>query len=112
LSTAVFGAKKGDVIAAQTANGVEYAIVRIEQILRDDDARVPERMTQAETAVRASVQRDLIASLERVARDRAKPQIFPAMIRSALGLSAETPAPAGKAAPASPPAPAAPPKTP
>jgi peptidyl-prolyl cis-trans isomerase D len=104
LSNAVFGAKKGDIIAAQTANGVEYAIVRVEDILRDDDARVPERMTQAETAVRQSVQRDLIASLERVARDRAKTQVYPAMVRRALGLSAETPAAgaAGKTAPASP----------
>jgi peptidyl-prolyl cis-trans isomerase D len=103
LSTAVFSAKKGDIIAAQTANGVEYAIVRIENILRDDDARVPERMTQAETAVRASVQRDLIASLERVARDRAKTQIFPNMMRAALGLTGDASAPAGKAPPASPP---------
>lgn len=95
LSTAVFSAKKGDVVAAQTANGVEYAIVRIENILRDNDATVPERMTQAETAVRESVQRDLIASLERVARDRAKTQVFPAMVRSALGLSADTATPAG-----------------
>jgi peptidyl-prolyl cis-trans isomerase D len=110
LSTAVFGAKKGDVIAAQTANGVEYAIVRVEDILRDDDAVVPERINQAETAVRQSVQRDLIASLERVARDRAKTQIYPDAVRRALGLSADT-APTtnavGKA-----PSPPAPPKTP
>jgi peptidyl-prolyl cis-trans isomerase D len=95
LSSAVFGAKKGDVIAAQTANGVEYAIVRVEDILRDNDAKVPERMTQAETAVRESVQRDLIASLERVARDRAKTQLFPNMVRSALGLTGDAAAPAG-----------------
>jgi peptidyl-prolyl cis-trans isomerase D len=108
LSGAVFGAKKGDIIAAQTANGVEYALVRIEEILRDDDATVPERMTQAEAAVRASVQRDLIASLERVARDRAKAQLFPDMMRRALGDTSETSAPAGKA----PTGPATPPKTP
>jgi peptidyl-prolyl cis-trans isomerase D len=91
LSAAVFGAKKGDIVLAQTANGVEYAIVRIEDVLRDDDATVPDRMAQAETAVRASVQRDLIASLERVARDRAKAQLFPAMMRAALGDAPETP---------------------
>jgi peptidyl-prolyl cis-trans isomerase D len=107
LSTAVFGAKKGELIVAQTANGVEYAIVRIEEILRDDDAVVPERMTQAETAVRASVQRDLIASLERVARERSKTQLFPDMMRRALGDTVETPGAAAKA-----PAPPAPPKTP
>lgn len=107
LSTAVFGAKKGEIVAAQTANGVEYAIVRVEDILRDDDATVPERMTQAETAVRASVQRDLIASLERVARDRAKTQLYPDMMRRALGDTAETAGAAPKA-----PGPPAPPKTP
>jgi peptidyl-prolyl cis-trans isomerase D len=108
LSTAVFAAKKGEVVSAQTANGVEFAVVRIEDILRDDDAVVPERMTQAETAVRQSVQRDLIASLERVARDRARTQIYPAMVRSALGLTNDAPAtPAGKAA-----TPPAPPKAP
>ena len=102
LSTAVFGAKKGQIVAAQTANGVEYAIIRIEDVLRDDDATVPERMTQAETAVRASVQRDLIASLERVARERSKTQLFPEMMRRALGDTPEAAA-AGKTAPATPP---------
>jgi peptidyl-prolyl cis-trans isomerase D len=82
LSGAVFGAKKGDVIAAQTANGVEYAIIRIEDILRDNDAKVPDRMTQAESA-------------ERVARDRAKTQLYPNMVRSALGLTGDAAAPAG-----------------
>jgi peptidyl-prolyl cis-trans isomerase D len=108
LSSAVFGAKKGEVIVAQTGNGVEYAIVRIEEVLRDDDATVPERMTQAETAVRASVQRDLIASLERVARDRAKTQLFPDMMRRALGDTVETTGTPAKA----PATPAVPPKTP
>jgi peptidyl-prolyl cis-trans isomerase D len=103
LSTAVFGAKKGEIVAAPTANGVEYAVVRIEDILRDDDATVPERMTQAETAVRASVQRDLIAALERVARDRSKTQLFPAMVGRALGDSAETANAAAKSPPATPP---------
>ena len=106
LSTAVFAAKKGEIVVGQTANGVEYAIVRVEEILRDDDATVPERLAQAETAVRASVQRDLIASLERVARDRAKIQLFPDMMRRALGDTVETPGAPAKA-PAS-----APPKTP
>jgi peptidyl-prolyl cis-trans isomerase D len=108
LSAAVFGAKKGDIVLGQTANGVEYAIVRIDEVLRDDDATVPERMAQAETAVRASVQRDLVAALERVARDRAKAQLYPDMMRRALGDTAETAGGAGKA----PAAPAAPPKTP
>jgi peptidyl-prolyl cis-trans isomerase D len=108
LSAAVFGAKKGDIVLGQTANGVEYAIVRIDEVLRDDDATVPERMAQAETAVRASVQRDLVAALERVARDRAKTQLYPDMMRRALGDTAETAGGAGKA----PAAPAAPPKTP
>jgi peptidyl-prolyl cis-trans isomerase D len=111
LSTAVFGAKKGEVVSAQTANGVEFAIVRIEDILRDDDATVPERMTQAETAVRETVQRDLIASLERVARDRAKTQVYPDMMRRALGLASATPDPKAKTPPG-PPTPPAPPKTP
>jgi peptidyl-prolyl cis-trans isomerase D len=104
LSNAVFGAKKGEIVTAPTANGVEYAVVRIEDILRDDEATVPERLVQAETAVRQTVQRDLIASLERVARDRANAQLFPVMMGRALGDSAD-----GANAPAKAPAP---PKTP
>lgn len=113
LSTTVFAAKKGQIVVAQTANGVEFAIVRIEEILRDDDATVPERMTQAETAVRASVQRDIIASLDQVARERSKAQLFPVMMGRALGDTADTPA-AGAKTPATPrpPAPTTPPKTP
>lgn len=107
LSTAVFSAKKGEIVSAQTANGVEFAIIRVEDILRDDEATVPDRMTQAETAVRASVQRDLISSLERVARDRAKTQLYPDMMRRALGDTAETVAAAKAGTP-----PAPPPKTP
>jgi peptidyl-prolyl cis-trans isomerase D len=113
LSTTVFAAKKGEIVVAQTANGVEYAIIRIEEILRDDDATVPERMTQAETAVRASVQRDIIASLEQVARDRAKTKLFPVMMGRALGDTADTPTAGAKApVPPSPAVPAPPPKTP
>lgn len=104
LSTAVFGAKKGEIVAAPTANGVEYAIVRIEEVLRDDDTKVPERLAQAETAVRQTVQRDLIAALERVARDRANAQLFPDMMRRALGDTVETPGTPPKA-PAPPKAP-------
>ena len=90
LSQAVFGAKKGELVLAPTANGVEYTVVRVDEILKDDEKMVPDRLTQAETAVRASVQRDLIASLERVARDRAKAQLFTKMMGRALGDTEET----------------------
>ena len=90
LSQAVFGAKKGDLVLAPTANGVEYTVLRVDEILKDDEKMVPDRLTQAETAVRASVQRDLIASLERVARDRAKAQLFTKMMGRALGDTEET----------------------
>ncbi|AMS29355.1 hypothetical protein AEM38_07620 [Hyphomonadaceae bacterium UKL13-1] len=100
LSQAVFAAKKGDLVLAPTANGVEYTVVRIDDILKDDEGTVPDRLVQAETAVRASVQRDLIASLERVARDRAKAQLFTKMMGRALGDTEETAAPAKAATPA------------
>jgi peptidyl-prolyl cis-trans isomerase D len=90
LSKAVFAAKKGDLVLAPTANGVEYTVVRIDDILKDDESIVPDRLVQAETAVRASIQRDLIASLERVARDRAKTQLFTKMMGRALGDTEET----------------------
>lgn len=100
LSQAVFGAKKGELVLAPTANGVEYTVVRIDDILRDDETIVPDRLVQAETAVRASVQRDIIASLERVARDRSKAQLFTTMMGRALGDTPETTTPAKAAAPA------------
>jgi peptidyl-prolyl cis-trans isomerase D len=90
LSAAVFDAKRGEIVLSQTANGVEFAIIRIEDVVRDDEAIVPERLAQAETAVRASVQRDLIAALDRLARDRAKIKLYPDMMRAALGDTAET----------------------
>jgi hypothetical protein len=85
---------------APTANGVEYTVVRIDDILKDDEGTVPDRLVQAETAVRASVQRDLIASLERVARDRAKAQLFTKMMGRALGDTEETAAASKAAVPA------------
>ncbi|GBF57267.1 peptidyl-prolyl cis-trans isomerase D [Candidatus Phycosocius bacilliformis] len=90
LSQAVFSAKKGAIVMAPTANGVEYSIVRIDEVLKDNEAQVPDRLIQAENAVRSSVQRDLVASIERVARDRAKVQLFPKMMGRALGDTAET----------------------
>jgi hypothetical protein len=91
---------KGELVLAPTANGVEYTVVRIDDILKDDEGTVPDRLVQAETAVRASVQRDLIASLERVARDRAKAQLFTKMMGRALGDTEETAAASKAAVPA------------
>jgi hypothetical protein len=64
--------------------------VRIDDVLKDNEAQVPDRLVQAENAVRSSVQRDLVASLERVTRDRAKVQLFPKMVGRALGDTEET----------------------
>ncbi|GIU66159.1 peptidylprolyl isomerase [Candidatus Phycosocius spiralis] len=89
LSQAVFSAKKGDIIIAPAGNNVEFVLVRIDEILRDEDATVPGRMREAETAVQASIQRDVIASLERVARERAKAELYPKMVGRALGESAD-----------------------
>ena len=97
LSQVLFSAKKGEIIAAPAQNDVEFTLVRIDEILRDDEATVPARMTEAETAVRSSIQRDLISSLERVARDRAKAELYPKMVGRALGDTAETAPDAGKA---------------
>lgn len=103
LSQAVFDAKKGDIVAGAAANNVEYVVLRVDDILRDDPATVPERVAEAETAVRQTIQRDIVATLERVARERAKAVTYPDRMRRALGDTAETEAPkAGPAAPATP----------
>jgi peptidyl-prolyl cis-trans isomerase D len=112
LSNAVFEAKKGGIVSGPAANGVEYAIVRVDDILRDDPKTVPARVAEAEQAVRQTIQRDIVDTLERVARNRAKVALYPDRMRRALGDTAETetgaPAPAPAATPAATPAPAAP----
>jgi peptidyl-prolyl cis-trans isomerase D len=89
LSQAVFSAKKGDIVVGPTANGVEYAVVRVESIERDDEAAVPQRLAQAEQGVRRSLQEDIVAALETVARERADVRLNQAAARRALGDSEE-----------------------
>lgn len=104
LSQAVFSAKKGEIVVGLTANGVEYAVIRIESIERDDEAAQPQRLQQAEQSVRQSIQQDIVATLETVARERADVTINRATARTAIGLTpdaetadADAPAPSGGA---------------
>lgn len=112
LSQAVFAAKKGEIVVGLTANGVEYAVIRIENIERDDETAQPQRLQQAEQSVRQSIQQDIVATIEVVARERAEVTINRTVARTAIGLvtdeetaesaaaAATAPAGAGGTAPA------------
>jgi peptidyl-prolyl cis-trans isomerase D len=89
LSQAVFGAAKGAIVVGPTDNRVEYVVVRVESIERDDEAAVPQRLAQAEQGVRRSLQEDIVAALETVARERADVRLNQAAARRALGDTAE-----------------------
>lgn len=104
LSQAVFAAKKGDIVVGLTANGVEYAVIRIDAIERDDEAAQPQRLQQAEQSVRQSIQQDIVATIEVVARERADVTINRSIARTAIGLSTDDGTEAGQGAGAAAPA--------
>lgn len=85
LSQAIFAAKKGDIITGPVANGVEYAVVRVDNIIRDDETRAPERLAQAEEQVRQSFQEDMVETIERIARNRSRARIYNDRMRKAFG---------------------------
>lgn len=91
LSQAIFNAKKGEIVTGAVANGVEFAVVRIDNIIRDDETKAPERLAQAEQEVRKSVQSDIVAGLEAAARNRARVRLFQDRMGRALGDTTETP---------------------
>lgn len=96
LSLAIFSGKKGEIVSGAVANGVEFAIVRIDSVLRDDDAKAADRLIKAEESVRSTIQQDIAAALEDAARKHAKVKIFNDRMKRALGDSEETIAPAKK----------------
>ena len=85
LSAAIFGAKVGEIVSGPVANGVEFAIVKIESIIRDDENKAPERLQQAEQEVRRTVQSDIVSALNTAARNRSKAKIFTDRMKTALG---------------------------
>lgn len=92
LSAAIFGAKVGEIVTGPVSNGVEYAIVKIESIIRDDETKAPERLLQAEQEVRSTIQSDIASVLSTAARNRSKAKIFTDRMKAALGdtIEAET----------------------
>lgn len=96
LSLAIFSGKKGDIVSGAVANGVEFAIVRIDSVLRDDDAKAKDRLLKAEESVRTTIQQDIAAALEDAARKHAKVKIFNDRMKRALGDNEEDIAPAKK----------------
>ena len=89
LSQAIFTAKKGDIITGPVANGVEYAVVRVDNIIRDDETKAPERLAQAEEQVRQSFQEDIVETIERIARNRSRARIYNDRMRKAFGDDVE-----------------------
>lgn len=89
LSGAIFGAKVGEIVSGPVANGVEYAIVKVESIVRDDENKAPDRLAQAEQEVRRTIQSDIVAALNTSARNRSKVKIFTDRMKAALGDSTE-----------------------
>jgi hypothetical protein len=89
LSQAIFTAKKGDIITGPVANGVEYAVVRVDNIIRDDETKAPERLAQAEEQVRQSFQEDIVETIERIARNRSRARIHNDRMRKAFGDDVE-----------------------
>lgn len=85
ISQAIFSAKKGDIVVGPVANGVDYAVARIDNVIRDDESKAPDRLAQAEQNVRRSVQQDILDSIQKVTRNRANARIYNDRMRRALG---------------------------
>lgn len=96
LGAAVFTAKKGAIVNAPMGNGVEYAIIRIDGIVRDDENKAPDRLAKAENSVRGSVQQDLADAIDIMARKRAKAKTFPDRMKALFGDETESAQPAKK----------------
>ena len=105
LTNAVFGAKAGEIVLAPVANGVEYAVIRVDKISRDDEAAAGDRLAQAGQQVQQSLQNDLVSLIQKLATAFVDVKTFPDRIAAAFGdAPAETPAdapPGEAAAPAS-----------
>jgi peptidyl-prolyl cis-trans isomerase D len=103
LTNAVFGAKAGEIVLAPVANGVEYAVIRVDRISRDDEAAAGDRLAQAGQQVQQSLQSDLVSLIQKLAAAFVDVKSYPERIAAAFGdapsdTPAETPAGAGAAA--------------
>lgn len=85
LSAAIFDAKKGTIAIGPIADGVQYAVVRVDNVLRDDEGKAKDRLAQAEQSVRGSVQEDIVTIFGKIARDRTKTKTFPERLNRVFG---------------------------
>lgn len=92
LSSAMFAAKKGEIVMGAVQNGVEFAIVRIDGIMRDDEKKSAQNFAQSEQMVRGSIIQDIGSAIDLAARNNAKVKTFPLNMKRAFGddISAET----------------------
>lgn len=106
LTNAVFSAKAGEIVMAPVANGVEFAIIRIDSIVRDNEAAAPDRLAQAEQQTRQSVQADLAAAIQKTANNSVDAKTYPERLGAVFGDTPEDGAPPTPTLPAAPAAPA------
>lgn len=85
LSAAIFDAKKGTITFGPVADGVQYAVVRVDNIQRDDENKAPDRLAQAEQSVRGSVQEDIMTIWGNIARERTKTKTYPERLNRVFG---------------------------
>lgn len=91
LAAEIFKAPAGGLIAGQAANGI-WLVIEVGRGVRDAPAARPDRLQQARQVMTQELSDDFARTVERVARNRAKAEIFPDRALSALGLAAEEPA--------------------
>lgn len=99
LALEIFKAPAGGLIAGQAANGI-WLVIEVGRGERDAPNARPDRLQQARQVMTQELSDDFARTVERVARNRAKAEIFPDRALSALGLSADEQN-AGAATPAS-----------
>jgi peptidyl-prolyl cis-trans isomerase D len=98
LGAELFKAAKGGVVAGPSSNNAVYVVARVDSIERDPPKARPDRLAQAQDAMKQSISEDLASTLERAARTRFKARTFPDQARQAIG------GPADAASSAAPPA--------
>jgi peptidyl-prolyl cis-trans isomerase D len=96
LSAAIFSGKNGEIVTGPVANGVEYVVIRIDGIVRDDDTKTPDRLAKAEENIRQSVQQDLAQAIDVMARKRAKVKSYPERVKAIFAQASDTQVPAKK----------------
>lgn len=98
LSDALFKAAKGGIVSGPSSNPAVSVVARVDSIIRDPAKLRPDRLVQANNAMKQSLSEDIARTLESAARTRFKAQTFPDQARRALGVPVD--AAASSAAPA------------